>query len=313
MQVIRYEPNMAPIGEKCVVALGFFDGVHLAHRRLIAHAEQIARAKGLRLAVFTFAAEAEGYKYTEGRLYSTEEKLSLLASLGVELTVLADFSSLRDLSPEAFALDVLVKTLGAHIAVAGYNFRFGKGASGDAHTLLALMRASGGDAVIEAECTQGGEAVSSTRIRRLLAQGKTEEADRLLVTPYFLEGTVESGRGMGRTWGIPTVNLPLPKGRTFLCEGVYRSAILIRNEVYHAVTNVGRCPTFGAREVHAETHVLDCDLSLYGEKVRIYLLGYLREEKVFSGVEELKTQIIVDKNRAIKENGDIKWLVTGQN
>ena len=313
MQVIRYEPNMAPIGQRCVVALGFFDGVHLAHRRLLARARQIARAEGLTLAVFTFASEAEDYKNTEERLYSTEQKLDLLCSLGVELVLLADFSSLRDLSAEAFALDVLVKTLGAQIAVAGYNFRFGKGAAGDAQTLLALMQASGGNAVIEPQYCEGGEAVSSTRIRRLLAEGKAEEAGRLLGTPYFLEGTVESGRGMGRTWGIPTVNLPLPNGSTRPREGVYRSAILRRGKVYHAVTNVGKCPTFGAREVHSETHVLGCDLSLYGECVRVYLLGYLREEKVFLDVEQLKMQINIDKNRAIKENGDIKWLATGQN
>lgn len=313
MQVIRYEPNMPPIGQSSVVALGFFDGVHLAHRRLIDRARAIARQDGLTLAVFTFVSETDGYKESAGRLYSTKEKLSLFSSLGVELVLLADFSSLRDLSPEAFVDGVLVHTLGARVAVAGYNFRYGKGASGNADTLLSRMRAMGGDAVIEQECTEGGETVSSTRIRRLLTEGKTEEANRLLVTPYFLEGTVESGRGMGRTWGIPTVNLPLPEGCDFLCKGVYRAAIRIRDEVYHAVTNVGTCPTFGAREVHTETHVLNCDLSLYGECVRVYLLGYLREERVFSGVEELKMQINVDKNRAIQENGDIKWLATGQN
>ena len=312
MQAIRYQPNMPPIGTKCVVALGFFDGVHLAHRRLIDRARAIAERDGLTLAVFTFLSEAEGYK-KEGRLYSTEQKLALLASLGVELVLLADFASLRDLSPEAFVWEVLVGTLGAQTAVAGYNFRFGKGASGSADTLRLQMRAMGGDAVIEQECTEGAKTVSSTRIRRLLLTGELEEANRLLVTPYFLEGTVESGRGMGRTWGIPTVNLPLPEGSAPVREGVYRSAILIGDEVYHAVTNVGKCPTFGAREVHSETHVLDCELSLYGERVRIYLLGYLREEQVFSGVEELKMQINIDKNRAIQENGDIKWLATGQN
>ena len=312
MQVIRYQPNMPPIGTKCVVALGFFDGMHLAHRRLIDRARAIAKRDGLTLAVFTFDSEAEGYK-KEGRLYSTEQKLALLASLGVELVLLADFASLRDLSPEVFVWEVLVKALGAQTAVAGYNFRFGKGASGSADTLRLQMRAMGGDAVIEQECTEGGRTVSSTRIRRLLLAGELEEANRLLVTPYFLEGTVESGRGMGRTWGIPTVNLPLPEGGAPVREGVYRSAILIGDEVYHAVTNVGKCPTFGEREVHSETHVLDCELSLYGERVRIYLLGYLREEQVFSGVEELKMQINIDKNRAIQENGDIKWLATGQN
>ena len=312
MQVIRYEPNMSPIGCACTVALGFFDGVHLAHRQLIARAKAIAKQTDTALAVFTFRSEIKGYK-TKERLYSTEEKLDLLRTLGVEVVLLADFASLRELSGEQFVKQVLIDTLGARVAVAGFNFRFGKGASAGVEELSHRMRLHGGDAVIEDRCEEDGETVSSTRIRHLLSGGRTEEANRLLVTPYFLEGTVASGRGMGHTWGIPTVNLPLPEGCTFLREGVYRSAIRIGDEVYHAVTNVGKCPSFGAREVHSETHVLDYDGSIYGESVRIYLLGYLREERVFSDVESLKMQINIDKNRAIQENGDIKWLAIGQN
>ena len=313
MQVIRYEPNMPPIGLACAVALGFFDGVHLAHRRLIEKTIQTAKENGLASAVFTFVSEAERDKGGGGRLYSTEQKLSLLSSLGVELVLLADFASLRDLGSREFVQSVLVDTLDARVAVAGFNFRFGKGADAGVEELARFMKDFGGEVIVEAEYQEDGETVSSTRIRRLLSEGRVQEANRLLVTPYFLEGHVESGRGMGHTWGLPTVNLPLLQSKTFLKEGVYRSAIDIRGRLYHAVTNVGKCPSFGAREVHSETHVLDCDLSIYGEKVRVYLLGYLREERVFPGIEELKAQIKIDKNRAIQENGDIKWLAIGQN
>ncbi len=313
MQIVRYQPNMPSIGVHCAVALGLFDGVHLAHRALLSRMLEIADAGGLCRAVFTFVSESEGLKSHTARIYSTEQKLALLEEAGVELVLLCDFSSLRDLNAEAFVRNVLVGTIGAQIAVAGYNFRFGRGASADVNTLSSLMALSGGACEVVEPYAIDGIPLSATYIKGLLGEGKIEQANRALGAPYRISGTVEHGRGLGRTWGVPTVNLPLPTEPTPLRFGVYRSAAVVHGEVHHAVTNVGVCPSFEGREAHTETYIFDCNRDLYGESITVYLLGYLREEKRFFDTESLKMQIEVDKNRAITENGDAIWQAIGQN
>ena len=312
MRVVRYQPNMAPVGVRSAVALGLFDGVHLAHRALLSHMQDAARERGLVSAVFTFDSESRGLKSHSARLYSTQEKLALFSELGVELVLVADFADLCDLGAEAFVQEVLVGVLGAEVAVAGYNFRFGHRASADTQDLTRLMAHAGGVCEVVAPYRMGDLPLSATYIKSLLAEGRVEEANRALGAPYRIAGAVERGRGLGHTWGVPTVNLALPTDPTPLRFGVYRSAVLLGDSVHHGVTNVGVCPSFGAREAHAETYILDCHADLYGESVTVYLLGFLRDERVFSDVESLKMQIEVDKNRAITENGDNIWQAIGR-
>jgi riboflavin kinase/FMN adenylyltransferase len=173
------------------------------------------------------------------------------------------------------------------------------------------MQAYGGDAVIVDDYRMNGATVSSTRIRALLAEGKCAEARELLGMPYFISGRVDRGRGDGRSFGFPTVNTELygiP-----LKHGVYRTVLDIDGSMHQGLTNIGVCPTMGARSPHAETYILDFDGDLYGRSVRIFLIEFLREEKCFSTKEELIMQINIDKNTAIERNKNIKWQDFGLN
>ena len=307
MLIYNYPQNKKTGGE-CVLALGFFDGVHIAHRELILAARSAAEERGLPFGIFSFSG---GIKGGSARIYTEREKCEIFASLGAHFTVLADFSAIKDCSAESFVKDILVGELKCSLCVAGFNFRFGRGALGDASLLSSLMREAGGDAIIKSEVTEGGLTVSSTRIRDLLLSGDIKRANALLGSPYYIKGRVERGRGVGRTLGFPTLNLPFDGGVALPRCGVYSSAVALGSKIYSAITNIGTCPTFEGRPVHSESYIFDFEGNAYGEEVKVFLLDFLREEMAFSSVEELKMQINIDKNKIILANGDKKWQELG--
>lgn len=295
---------------ECVLALGFFDGVHIAHRQLISRAAEEAKKRGLALGVFTFASDGK-IKSGTSRLYNDGEKAEFFKSLGADFTVYADFGAIAGCSPENFVDQILIKDLNCRVCVAGFNFRFGKGAAGDSDMLCDLMSRGGGEAIICDEITADGRALSATLIRELITLGKIEEANRLLGAPYYIIGRVSHGRSDGRKLGFPTANLVLGEGRTIPRFGVYRSAVVIAGKIYDAVSNVGNCPTFGGQETRLEAHIIDFDGDLYDKEIRVYLLGFIREERRFNSLDELIMQINIDKNTTIRENGDITWQELG--
>ncbi len=310
MTVYKYKRgSKLPVGS-CSVAIGFFDGVHLAHRELISTAIAEAKRRGIPSGILTFASESS-IKSGSPRLYTTEERLALLDTLGLDFAALCDFSDVSGLSGEKFVRDVLVGDISAVSVTAGFNFRFGKGAASGAEDLCRYMSATGGEAIIKKPYLHGGEPLSSSLIRGMLASGEVAAACVALGAPYFISGKVSHGNRVGRELGFPTLNIAETEGRVKLKQGVYRSAALVSGRLYHAVTNVGVCPTFDEREYHVEAHLIDFSGDLYGEDVRIYFLGFLREERRFDSPEELKTQINVDKNRTIKENGELLWQEFG--
>ena len=298
--------------EKSAVALGYFDGVHVGHRKLISLLVREAKARNIPSYILTFADNISITKKTQSIIYNTEEKIKIFESLGVDGVIIADFDSIKELSAESFVCDVLIDALGAEIAISGYNFRFGKEAKGDADTLVELMGSQERSAMILDEQKIGNDSLSSTAIRELLSKKKLEEATRMLGAPYFIEGMVEKGLGLGKVYGFPTVNTQVRES-TPLPSGVYRTAVEIDGKLYTGVTNVGSCPTVKEREIHAETLIADFDGNLYGKNIRIYFLGFLRDEKRFDSIEKLKKQIYLDRDKSIEENGDLKWLETGPN
>lgn len=310
MEIYGYKlGERLPIGNSAA-AIGFFDGVHLAHRELIRTAIEEAKQRKIPSGVVTFASESR-IKADVPRLYSTEERLSLIEALGADFAVICDFSEVAGLSGEEFVREVLVGGIGAVSVTAGYNFRFGNRAASDAEDLCKYMQSFGGTAIIKEPYLYGGVPLSSSMIRTFLSEGKPEEARRALGAPYFISGRVSHGERIGRGLGFPTLNFPEETGRVKLKRGVYRCAALISGRLYHAVTNVGVCPTFDGRASHIEAHLADFSGDIYGESVRLYFLGYLREEKRFDSPDELKMQIKVDKTRAIKENGENLWQEIG--
>ena len=294
------------------VALGFFDGMHLAHRQLLSRAVEIAKRDGVTPTVFTFSAHSMGRKKRGGLIYSTKDKLEIMERLGIEEVFVADFTSLCHLSPEDFVTRVLCEDLGCRVAVSGYNFRFGKDAKGDAEDLISYMRSLGGDGVICDPVCLDGEPISSSTIRAALREGNVDVAAKMLGEPYFISGTVSRGIGKGHSLGFPTVNTDLPDGCP-LSRGVYRGATVIDGVRYHTLTNIGTCPTLGERAEHAETFIIDFNRDLYGRSLKINLLGFLREEMQFPSTEELTKQIARDMEQAIEENGEVIWQEIGLN
>ena len=310
MEVIKYKYPQSIGLKSLAIALGYFDGVHIGHRELISLLVREARSMGLRPFIFTFADTISKTKNTQSIIYNSNEKLRIFETLGVEGVIIADFSSISGLSPEVFVKDVLIDAIGAELAISGYNFRFGKFASAGSKELIELMEKNNKRALILSEKRFNGNILSATAIRTLMSEKKMEEANKMLGHPYFIEEKVERGLGLGKAYGFPTVNLPIRLDSP-LPTGVYRCATMIDGKAYTVITNVGRCPTIKEREIHAEAMIADFDGNLYDKSIRIYFLGYLREEKVFNSVDELREQIYTDKEKSIKENGDLKWLETG--
>lgn len=296
----------------CTVALGFFDGVHLAHRKLIETAKNKAEKSGSPLAVFTFPCESAGLKRGAPRLYGTETKVSLLYEAGADIVVIADFASVANQSPEEFIDRILIKTLGAKSAVCGFNFRFGKNAAGNAEFLAKNLTEKGCECIIFPEYKLGDIPLSSTYIRSLLSEGLASEASKALGKPYFIEGIISHGDGRGRKMGIPTVNIPLPRDE-LLKRGVYAAAAVIDGVAYPAITNAGICPTFKEREAHTETYIFDFSEEVYEKRAKVYFLEFLRDEVRFEDIKELKMQIEVDKNKAKDIFSKIKWQELGLN
>lgn len=310
MEIYKYAPGVA-LDTPAVIALGYFDGVHAGHRRLLDTARSVARDRGLDFAVFTFTAEG-GLKGTSP-IYTTEQKLALLEEAGADRVIIADFSDISSVSAEDFIKNCLVCDMNCRVAVCGQDYRFGQGALGDTNFLSSILSELSRECIIEDEHRIYGEKISSTKIKELLSLGEVDLAREFLGMPYHIRCEVVRGLGVGRTLGFPTVNTALSDDKTLLPRGVYRTAVDIDGVLYTGVTNVGVCPTFDERALHAETYIVGYQDDLYGKKIRIFFLGYLREEKKFSSPEELIMQINVDKNEAIYKNGELKWQEIGPN
>ena len=308
MNIYKYTPGKATGLRNAVIALGFFDGVHIAHRELIQKTVEIAKRENLSPTVFTFTAEG-AIKSDAPRLYSTEERLTILSDLGIENVILVNFKDIAGFEAEDFVKTCLIDHFGAKAVVAGYNFRFGKGARGNREILTSLMSEAGLRAFITEEITFGEKTISSTLIRAYLAEGKIEIANRLLGKPYFISGIVESGNHVGKKIGFPTINIPLREGYVQLGRGVYFTVVQIGDDFYRGITNVGTCPTFDERQMHTETYILNYNNEIYGEEVQIYFLEYIREERKFKSPEELREEI--GRNMRWAMEREIKWQEIG--
>lgn len=310
MEIYNFSLNDEKTLDASVVALGLFDGVHRGHRALLSAARTEAKSRGVPFAVFTFISEDSTFKGSS-RLYSTKIKIELLEREGADLVILANFTDIADISAESFVKEILIKRLGAHLAVTGNDFRFGKGREGNSQLLEKIMSESGGRCLFVPDETLFGKKISTTLVKELLSQGECSMASELLGTPYFIEGTVERGDGRGKKLGLPTINTPLGQDKDFLRSGVYHSLVKIGENLYTGLTNIGKCPTFQEREIHAETFMLDFSGTIYGEQVRIYLVSYMRDEMRFESPELLVSRIKSDIEKVRGEK--TKWQENGIN
>ena len=288
------------LGFDTAVALGVFDGVHLGHRTVIDRAVSLGNGE-LRSAVFTFRQDTVVNK-GRVRLLSDEDKLYRLSQRRVDIVCSPDFNEVRGLSPEDFVRERVAGQLRCRYAVCGNDFRFGKAAAGDARLLAELGREYGFETVVLDKLALGGETVSSTLIKEHIQNGEIVRANELLGYRFGYRLPVIHGMELARTWDFPTINQLLPPGIVMPRFGVYCSRVKFGGQRYTGVTNIGIKPTLGkTRAPLAETYILGYNGDLYGKTVQVSLERFLRPERKFDSLEDLRRQIGLDTAEASKK------------
>ena len=284
-----YQDLQTPEGE-LAAALGSFDGLHLGHRQVIGNTLSVP---GLRPAVITFQQNPSVslQKKPVPLLTTNEQKLALLEEMGVEVVYLLSFEQIRDMEPEDF-VEALYRVCRVRALSCGFNFRFGKNGRGDAGLLKELCREKGIELSVTPPVSVAGETVSSTRIRACLEQGDVQQAGQLLGRPFGYDFEVTHGRQLGRTWGTPTINQPFPQGYVLPRFGVYASLVEVEGQKYYGVTNIGVKPTVGSDCALSETWIPEFSGDLYGKKVPVELLDFIRPERKFDSLDQLKNEIL---------------------
>ncbi|MEO7398671.1 MAG: bifunctional riboflavin kinase/FAD synthetase [Ilumatobacteraceae bacterium] len=308
MQVITDVSQSPWPGERSVVTIGAYDGVHRGHHAVIDEVIELARRHESRSAVITFDRHPASIVRPESApnlLTDLDQKLELLAETGVDATVLVRFDESQSYeSATDFVERVLVRGLTTRTVVVGEDFHFGRQRSGNVALLRELgalhdFEVDGRDLVPRADGID--EPISSTAIRRALAGGQVELAAEMLGRPYEVRGKVVRGDQRGRLLGFPTANVEVPNKVCLPADGVYAGHYLRANGVVQpCAINLGRRPTFYEHADHSllEAHLLDFDDDLYGEIARVQFTNFLRSERKFNGVEPLIAQLKTDVDHA---------------
>lgn len=299
---IFHDLDNANIAKPTVLTLGVFDGLHLGHQAIMAKVVERAAAIGAMATAVTFDPHPRAVLHPESApplLQTLDQRLANFKVLGIEQVIVVKFTRQFASQPaEDFLRDVVHDRLHAREVYLGKGFAFGKGRSGNIELLRNMSAELGFTADEVHEVQIRGMRVSSSRIRELLAEGRVNLARRMLGRPYGVEGVVVQGDRRGHTVGFPTANLKA-RNRVIPKFGVYATATLIGGKWRRSITNIGVRPTFGNDvEASVETYVLDFEGDLYGNALRVRFLHRIRDERKFSGIEELKAQIIRDTGRA---------------
>ncbi len=279
------------------VAIGKFDGLHLGHQKLL---QEILEQKrnGMESCVFTFdPAPSVFFGASDGReLLTREEKRDILAHMGVD--VLIEFpltAQTASIPPKEFATEILAKQMHVKFIAAGTDLSFGAGGKGNAALLQDLEDECGFEVKIIEKIQLLGREISSTYVREQLEAGNMPVVAKLLGRPYSIKGTVVHGNRLGRSLGMPTVNLSPPEGKLMPPCGVYYSSVLHQGKRYRSISNVGYKPTVAEKKVMGvETYLYDFDSDVYGEEIEVSLYEFKRPEKKFENIDELKAQLMED-------------------
>ena len=294
--------------EKIISALGYFDGVHIGHMALLKACRELAQAQGCKCGVVTFLDHPD--TLLQGRkpalITTPAQREKLLRQQGMQTVLQLPFDEKMMGTPWQEFLTDLVQKYDAAGFVCGSDFRFGKGGEGTADS---LGRFCDENRLAFSPVPQqyiDGIRVSSTHIRGLLRQGQMAEAARFAGRGFTLSGTVIRGQQLGRTLGFPTANLPYPEDLVRVPFGVYACRVLIGGTAYQAVTNIGSRPTVSGTGVTVESHILDFSGDLYGKRIDVELLKFLRPEQKFASLQELQAQIDLDR-KAAEQFADFKF------
>lgn len=282
------------------VCIGNFDGVHKAHRALIARAKSEGAYPCV---VYTFSPPPLAcLGHGAPRLITDEKKAALIEEAGADVFYVEQCTkAFLDMRPEAFAEDILCRTLGARHVIVGFNFTFGKNGQAGPSTLTRLGERLGFSVSVMPKMSEGGVTVSSSNVRRALAAGDFPSATALLGRAHSYEGCVSHGKALGRTFGFPTVNLVPEEGLLLPPFGVYAVRVSFEGKMYDGVANVGVNPTVEKEgPVKIEAHLFDFDGNLYGARIEIAFYGMIRREETFPSEKALFAQIEKDAALAKK-------------
>ncbi|MDD4844165.1 MAG: bifunctional riboflavin kinase/FAD synthetase [Anaerotignum sp.] len=284
------------------VTLGNFDGLHLGHRALIKLTKQFAQDEELKSVVFTFSPHPMlvfGKKDNFALIMAPSEKKYTMERMGIDLYIEYPFDQeFAAMSAEDFAIKLIFEKLQCRVLIVGENYHFGANRSGDYAMLQRLGEARGVKVIAVPSVLFEEERVSSSRIRKCLIQKDLEEANSMLTEPYFILGTVSEGKKLGRTIGFPTVNIIAHPLKLFPPNGVYATKTLYKGKFYYGVTNIGINPTVNGTQKIVETYLLDFNENVYGETLQTFFYKFLRSERKFPSVEELRQQIQTNAKQA---------------
>ena len=287
-----------------VLTLGVFDGLHLGHQRIMQTVVERAEAIVAVPTVITFDPHPRAVLYPENApplLQTLDQRLANFEFLGIEQTIVVRFDKdFAGIDAETFLRDIVYERLQAREVYLGKGFAFGKNRGGNIELLRRMSKELGFFADEVPEVCLRGQRISSSEIRELLKEGKVNLVRRMLGRPYGVEGQIIHGDRRGRQIGFPTANLH-PQNRVIPRYGVYATANLIEGVWRRSITNVGVRPTFtGDREPSIESYIFDFDGDLYGDVLRVRFLHRIRDERKFSGIEQLRAQIEKDTQTALK-------------
>ena len=296
MEVINLNGINDGFGEEVSIALGNFDGVHVAHQSLINKMIEESKELGIKSSILLFVNHTrEVTTNTKTELLTTEkDKLKILEDLGVDIVYKIRFNKdIMSLSPEDFVKNVLVNELNVKSVTVGFDYRFGHKASGSSEDLKSIckdynIRVNIVDPVYK------DELVSSTKIREYIRDGRIEEANEMLGREYSIRGKVIPGNQVGRKLGFPTANIEVDSNYLVPKYGIYAAMVEIDGKDYISATNVGITPTFSGNKLKLENHIIDFKGDIYGKELNTRFIKYIREEIKFDNLDDLINQIDED-------------------
>lgn len=286
--------------ESSVATIGNFDGLHYAHQTIIKDVVEKARQLSVQSILITFEPHPIQYlkKANIKLLQTLSQKLELIKSLGVSITIILGFNQeLANMSAEDFVKNILIEKLRVKHLFIGYNFQFGKGKEGDINVIKKLSNKYNFNVHVQEPVIIGGIICNSTTVRSFIESGDVETAKSLLDRYYTIEGKVVKGERIGQVIGYPTINI-MTSNELLPLDGVYLTYLQYNDVLYPSLTNIGFKPTFGGRGKTIESYIIDFNKSLYDERVQLCFVKRIRDEKKFDSPKKLVEQIIKDVNYA---------------
>lgn len=301
MEIVEVNLDSFSYDYDVAIALGNFDGIHLAHQKIIKEMITTAKENNLKSSVLLFKNHTKSLLNvsTPKLLSSEEEKIEILDSLGVDVIFVIPFDqSIMKLSPEEFIEELLIKRLSVKSITVGFDYRFGYKASGNKDDLLAFKDEYGLIInIIDAISLDNKELISSTKIREYLSLGEVKKAANMLGRNYKIKGKVIPGSQRGRVLGFPTANIEVEDGYLIPRDGIYATYVYVDGKKYLSGTNVGKNLTFNGEKLKIESFIIDFSEYIYDKDIEIEFIDYIREERKFPTADMLIEQIEKDIER----------------